>query len=51
MHNFNNKFQKSPSAGGSLSPTPLKPSILVTWSFVIWINYRFLSWLWRNLTS
>jgi len=37
-------FQKSPNAGGSLPPTPLKPSILVTRSSVIWSNCVFSSY-------
>jgi len=41
MHYFSNKFSKIAKRCGSPTLVPLNPSILVTWSCVIWPNWGF----------
>jgi len=51
MHYFSNKFSKIAKRCGLSAPSASYVSILVTWSFVIWSNSGFWSWLWRNRFS
>jgi len=50
MYYFSNKFSEIAKRGGLSASSTIKSSLLVTWSFVIWPNCVFSSWLWRNLT-
>jgi len=49
MHCFSNKILEIAKRWELSAPAP-HTSILVTWSYVIWPNCGFLSWLWRNGT-
>jgi len=49
MHYFSNKFSKIAKHWGLTAPG--ESSILMTWSYVIWLNCGFSRWLWRNRTS
>jgi len=51
IHYFSNKFSKFAKCWEISAPSAPKSSVLVTWSYVMWPNFVFSSWLWRNQTS